>query len=285
MNEQPLVSVVIPCYNHAGYVKESIESVLGQSYKNFELIVVNDGSTDNSLEVIEALSNQHGFRVISQSNAGLTAAIDTGLKASSGKYFVSFDSDDIMLPDRLALQVQHMEASPGVGCCGANFEYISADGRRVGGAPRRTKAIYKFRDVFENPHVWVGAGTSMYRSAAIDQAGGFDLDISIQDFQMELKVTYIGYDISFIEDVVSLYRRHDENMSSNYKKNFYVYLKTLERYKDEKGYLKAKRNIVHGALKKAVVEDKDFAKELFRMLPIRAWNIKTFRRLKYYIFK
>jgi len=105
MPESGLVSAIIPCYNQAHFLHEAIESVLAQSYPNFEIILVNDGSTDSTADVVRRYSP---VRYVYQENAGLSSARNTGLKKSRGEYVVFLDADDRLLPE--ALQV-------GVDCC------------------------------------------------------------------------------------------------------------------------------------------------------------------------
>lgn len=285
MSSSPLVSVVVPCFNHAAYIEASICSILDQDYDAIELIVVNDGSTDGSLAVITRLQRQHGFCVIDQQNQGLTRAVNAGFLRATGEFFMSFDADDIMLPDRLRKQVDYLARHPSVGCCGANFSFIDADGNALSGAPFKRAARYRFKDIFEHEEIWLGAPTSLYRRQAIVDAGGYDLDNKIQDYPMELQVAHAGYGLDVIEDVVTLYRRHGSNMSLNYKSNFPYYLMAIDKYKNEPGYNKARRAVIHGALKRAVIEDKPFAKKLFSLLPMYTWNTKTIKRFRYYLTK
>src|SRR5215208_5142350 len=98
MNHCPTISVIIPCYNGAGFLSEAIESVLAQRYPDLETIVVDDGSTDNSLAIAAQYPE---IRSISQRNAGVAAARNTGLRYSAGEYIVFLDQDDRLLPDAL----------------------------------------------------------------------------------------------------------------------------------------------------------------------------------------
>lgn len=281
----PIVSVVVPCYNHERYLETALRSILDQDASGVELIVVNDGSQDGSLDLMTRMSREYGFIVMDQPNGGLAAAVDAGFRRSTGTFFITCDADDVMLPGRISRQVGFMLEHPDIGCCGANFEYIDTSGQPMEGAPRKEFGIYKFKELFETDGLWLGAGTTIYRRDAMIKAGGYDTSIKIQDLQMELKVAYAGYNVAIIEDMVTLYRRHDSNMSSNYKANFYVCMKAIEPYSAEPGYLKALRSLVNGALKKAVIEDKPFARALFSLLPLNAWDRKTFSRFRRYLFR
>ncbi len=283
-NDLPLVSVIIPCYNHGRYLNSSIASVLAQDYPRIELIVVNDGSQDDSLEIMRSLQASHGFLVIDQPNGGVTLASEAGCKVASGEYVVIFDADDVMPPYRISKQVDFFESHPSVGCCGGNFVYIDSDGREIAGAPLKSFGIYSFNELFSIENIWVGGPTSMYRRKAMLEAGGFDLSLDIQDLQMELKIAHAGYDVAILEDMFSYYRRHSENKSSNYKENFYICLRLIDAYRQESGYRLARQALVNSALKRAVREDLAFAGVLFRRLPLRDWNRKTFKRFRKYLW-
>src|SRR3712207_4601210 len=107
--EKPLVSIVIPCYNQAHFLGEAIESVLAQTYPHFEVVVVDDGSTDNT----EAVAARYpGVRCIRQENQGLAAARNTGIRRSNGSYLVFLDADDRLLPNALEVGLKHLKEHP-----------------------------------------------------------------------------------------------------------------------------------------------------------------------------
>lgn len=125
---QPLVSVIIASYNHGPYIEQSIQSVLDQTYPNIELLVVDDGSTDDSVERIQRLQAAHGFDFRVQQNQGLTNTLNGAIARAKGSLIVPFGSDDIMKPDRIAIQVEYMDGKPEVGICAGNIELIDAEG-------------------------------------------------------------------------------------------------------------------------------------------------------------
>ena len=106
-----LVSVVVPAFDEEAFIAEALRSVLAQSYAPVEVIVVDDGSSDHTAEIAEA----HGARLVRQSHRGPAAARNVGLELASGAYWTIFDADDLMLPDRLAREVAHLETHPELG--------------------------------------------------------------------------------------------------------------------------------------------------------------------------
>src|ERR687885_1823430 len=120
-----LVTGVIPCYNQAHFLGEAIESVLAQSYTHFEIIVVDDGSTDNTSEVATRYPK---VRCIRQDNQGLAAARNAGLRVSEGTYLVFLDADDRLLPDALEVGLECLEAYPECAFVSGKLRRIAADG-------------------------------------------------------------------------------------------------------------------------------------------------------------
>ncbi|MBI2843636.1 MAG: glycosyltransferase [Armatimonadetes bacterium] len=133
---RPLVSVVMPVYNAEHYLREAMDSVLGQTFGDLELIVVDDGSADSSPKIIEQYQNRDSrVRPIHQENQGVASAINTGLRTATGKYIARLDSDDVAVKDRLAKQVDYMESHPETGVCGTRCSFFGDRGNFVGAAP------------------------------------------------------------------------------------------------------------------------------------------------------
>jgi glycosyltransferase involved in cell wall biosynthesis len=123
----PTVSVIIPTYNRASMVKEAIESVLEQSYQDFEIIVVDDGSTDNTREIVSGLSEKIIY--LFQENHGVSSARNHGIQQARGKYIAFLDSDDLFLPEKLEKQVACMENNPEVILSHTSYQRIDIDGK------------------------------------------------------------------------------------------------------------------------------------------------------------
>jgi glycosyltransferase involved in cell wall biosynthesis len=129
MSSQPIVSVVLPAYNAAPYIGAAIESILGQSLTDFELIVIDDGSRDRTGIVVDTYAKSDSrVRAYHQENCGLVATLNRGLDLAGGRYIARMDADDISLPQRLERQVAFMEAHPNIGICGSWVKTIGASG-------------------------------------------------------------------------------------------------------------------------------------------------------------
>lgn len=120
----PLVSVVMSVYNAEKYLKEAIDSILNQTYKNFEFIIINDGSNDKSLQIIEQYLDKRIVLINNDKNLKLVASLNKGLDLAKGKYIARMDADDISLPKRLEKQVDFMEHNLDVGICGTWLQHF-----------------------------------------------------------------------------------------------------------------------------------------------------------------
>jgi len=127
----PLVSVMMAVYNSEKYLREAIEGILNQTYTNFEFLIINDGSTDKSKDIILSYSDPRIIFMENDVNSGIVKSRNTCLENSKGKYIAILDSDDIALPIRLEKQVEFMEANPAYGMCGTYFKVINNKGKKL----------------------------------------------------------------------------------------------------------------------------------------------------------
>lgn len=281
--ELPLVTVVIASYNHAQYIEESIGSVLAQTYPNIELMVIDDGSSDDSVERIAVLQKQHGFYFKAQKNQGLSNTLNQAIALAKGSLIVPFGSDDVMFPERIALQVAHMATAPEAGICAGNIEKIDSQGRvrekqRICAARRMD-----FDAVFLNTEPGAPAPTLLFRREALERVGGFDPSIRLEDLYIELKITQAGYYIDVLQAVLAQYRVHDTNTYKNMRFMIDNVLATYACFSDHPRYLEVCNRFINSMLAKCARTDKELAWELFKRLPIRAWNIKTLRAFGRYL--
>ena len=174
-NPLPNVSVIIPTYQRAHLIRESIDSVLAQTFQDFEIIVVDDGSTDGTHEVVSGYRNQ--VRYIYQENSGPSTARNTGIKAAQGEFIAFQDSDDLWLPEKLALQVPLFDRDPDIGLVYCDMSYFRSDGPCDRPSSFKSHAPpasgYALRELFVN-------GTPMHTPTAIvkrqcfNEVGSFD---------------------------------------------------------------------------------------------------------------
>jgi glycosyltransferase involved in cell wall biosynthesis len=213
MKYQPLVSVVMPNYNNAKYVGISIVSVLEQTYKNIEIIVVDDGSTDNSLELIKSIEGQ--IKVISTTNNGSASARNLGIKSSSGSIIAFLDSDDIWDSQKIEKQVSILLKN--------ELDLVYCSGREFGERAdehvvHRAKFSGNCYPYFsKNPTVAIislGCSSAILKREVITKSGLFDEKFKgpAEDWDFFRRVCRYG-NVDFIDEELVWYRIHDRNIS------------------------------------------------------------------------
>lgn len=275
----PLVSVVISSYNHGPYIEASILSVLQQSYARVELLVVDDGSTDDSVERIRQLQAVHGFDFRIQENQGLSRTLNGLVERARGELIAPFGSDDIMLPDRLERQVAYLKDKPEVGICAGNVRYMDEQGALLTRQAWYPSRRLVFEDVLLNRKPGAPAPTLLFRREALQAVGGFDPSIRLEDVYIELMITRHGYCIDVMEDVLAHYRMHASNTYKNYAFMVEAMLATLSRFSDHPRYTEARNAYLNSMLLKTAGRDRALSRRLLRQLPLGAWNLKTLRAL------
>lgn len=261
--DAPLVSVVAPCFNAEKYLEEALRSIYEQDYPNFEVIIVDDGSTDNSYAMLEQLQKVHGFQLYRQQNQGVSAALNFGLQHARGDYVATPDLDDIMLPHSLSVRAAYLDQHPEVGCVGALVIYIDSEGQETKRQNGNRIRQLDFDYLLGNAYV-CGAPVSLYRMEALRAAGFYDPEIKVQDFQMTLRIASQGYQIHKLPVLVTRYRRHPDNLSRRYKVLLDADLRTIAPYQSHPAYERGRTELVNKALKYAVVADKRHAWQLLR---------------------
>ncbi len=228
----PLVSVIVPSYNHEKYVKDTIESILNQTYKNIELIVIDDGSKDNSPRILEELSKKHGFLFIHRPNKGLTATLNEALKLAKGKYICFCASDDMYLPHKIEKQVKFMEENPEYGMCHGNVKFLK-DERIIDNKKKPEKEI-DFEELLMRDPIF--AVTVMVRKEVFDKVGPYDESLYVDDWDMWLRIAFAGFRIGYIDDYLAIYRLHETNMTKNWRIIQEDVLKILNKWKSHPKY-------------------------------------------------
>ncbi|MFL5913406.1 MAG: glycosyltransferase family 2 protein [Gaiellaceae bacterium] len=197
----PRVGVVIPCFNHGRYLTETVESVLAQTFRELEVVVVDDGSTDDSAAVAEALCAAHADRVrlLRQPNAGHpSVARNNGIRATSSEYVLCLDADDQLPPDWMAACVAALDARPDAGVAYTDQQDFGATDRY------HVVAEYDFRaQAHKN---WFGI-CSLFRRAAWEAVGGWDARIALsEDWDFWIGCGYHGFPAIKVHGVAWLYR-------------------------------------------------------------------------------
>ena len=203
------VCVILPVYNGARYLAEAIESVLAQTWSDRSIVVVDDGSTDESAEIASGFPE---VRVIRQANAGVSAARNRALRETRSEYVVFLDSDDRLLPQALLVGVSLLDASPELGFVFGFNELIDASGQRFGRS-REPLAKADFLTLLAGEGL-VPPASAVFRRSALERVGGFDTRLRIaEDHELYLRIA-LEFPIHCHNQVVVQYRTHGANVST-----------------------------------------------------------------------
>jgi glycosyltransferase involved in cell wall biosynthesis len=212
---RPLASVVIPSYNSEHYLDEAIESALSQTYAPVETIVVDDGSSDGSVEIA---SRYAGITLIEQENCGPSAARNRGFAASRGEFIAFHDSDDVMTPDKLTVQVGHMLENPAVGCVLAEQELLVEKGAELPfwAEGTKVKTMMPSRPPELEDEPLVHPMTMVVRRETFERVGGFDESMrAAEDFDWMLRAAEEGIEIARLSGVLLRRRVHPASLTQN----------------------------------------------------------------------
>ena len=245
-SESPLVSVVIPCYNHQQFVHDSIQSVINQSYENIELIIIDDGSKDDSVvkirEMVESCANRFvRFEFRSRPNKGLSATLNEALEWCQGKYYSAIASDDQMLIRKIEIQVGYLESNDETVAVFGGVRLIDENNIELGEWLTEEQTC-SFEEIIMHEHK-LYAPTQMLRLDVVKGVDGYNSNVFIEDWYMWLKLSQNGK-IACISDVLALYRNHDNNSSNNFEKMHQGRIDVLDFFKEHLLYKRALKNII-----------------------------------------
>jgi len=223
------ISVVIPTYNRPALLRNSINSVLSQTYRDFELIVIDDCSSDNTPGVLEDFRDERLKVIRNSSNKGIAAVRNIGVTSSQGKYIAFLDDDDEWLPDKLEKQLKIMENGPeSLGCVYSGRLTIGPDGREVVSTsiPRyRNKVLNEL--LLEN---FITTSTVLIKISCFDKAGIFDEEIPYgEDYDMWIRIAE-DFEYDFAPEPLTKYRVHPSSITGNYTKVINGIEKILSKY-------------------------------------------------------
>lgn len=208
--QQPLVSVYITNYNYAKYIRTSIESVLNQTLQNFELLIIDDGSTDNSKDIIEEYRDQPGISIIYQQNKGLNVTNNIAMRASHGKYIMRLDADDFLEPQALETMSNVLESDPELGLVFPDYYYVDGNGEITG--EERRHDFEKEVSLYDQP---AHGACTMIRLEFLRDLGGYNESFTCQD-GYDLWIKFImHHKVTNVKQPLFSYRRHGQNLTTN----------------------------------------------------------------------
>lgn len=215
MSNRPIISVLLPTYNMAAYLGRAIDSILAQTYPHFELIVLDDGSTDYTADVLARYDDPRLIIQRNECNLGYIPTLNNGLKTARGTYIARQDADDISLPERFAAQVAYLQAHPDVGLLGSQIAYADRQGKLIETAqPLHDDALIMWDLLFGSA---MAHSSVMFRRALIEQVGDYDLQyLYAEDRELWLRMAQVC-SVRRLSDTLVYIFRSPEGVSRRYK--------------------------------------------------------------------
>jgi glycosyltransferase involved in cell wall biosynthesis len=211
MDNLPLISVLMPAYNAEKYIGEAIESVLNQTFTDFELLIINDGSTDKTEEIIRSFNDKRIRYIKNETNLKLIATLNKGIDLAQGRYIARIDADDMCMPKRFEEQVDFLEKHPNYALCGSWAYLMNSKSEKTG----RIKFIdnhnlLQISLLFSCPiiHPSVMARTEIFKQFKYSHTA-----LHIEDLDLWIRIVNAGFKIANIPHFLIKYRWHDANIS------------------------------------------------------------------------
>lgn len=215
----PMISVVMSVYNAEKYLKDSIESILNQTYRNFEFIIIDDGSSDNSLNIINGFREKDNrIIVVSRSNKGVVVSLNDGIKISRGKYIAIMDADDISLRNRLEKQLEYMEKNTDVSILATNVDIFG----NIGDEEKKyIEQAYNFTIRNDNDakaeilkYCCIAHDSVIMRKTYMDEIGYYNENFKrCEDYELWIRTISHGYKIRKLDEKLLKVRRHKDSKS------------------------------------------------------------------------
>tara|TARA_R110001583_G_scaffold192819_1_gene359887 strand:+ start:3881 stop:4795 length:915 start_codon:yes stop_codon:yes gene_type:complete len=289
-HNKPVISVVIPVYNAERYILEALRSVCDQTYQNLEIIVLDDGSTDRSKELIKSVEDER-IRLVSRENRGLIATLNEGISLSSGDYIARMDADDICLANRFARQLEYLQSQTKVGVVFTGIEYINANGdvmrKKVS---NETRTIESVELLFACPvcHPTAMFNMRVLAKSDIQYDPAFD---KTEDFELWTRLSNITQ-IGILSEALFQYRIHSESITS---KNSTEQRKTASKAIMKNLSLIDKKSVAnsigiiynnHQGLESAILTVKSLTKIFFLLSRInRGFSHRKYLSKSYYLMR
>ena len=231
----PLISVVIPAYNAEQFLDETLESVLSQTYENWECIIVNDGSTDNTESIAKKWCEKDArFRYFYKENSGASDTRNLGIKKARGEYIAFLDADDILTSDNLEVRINVL-IEQNVDLVATKLQHFTDKLPKVSKNNARQDVLYYAKEGLTQLMAFnkVTPSTVLCKKSVMDEVGGFTWHKKAEDLHCWLKVLFAGYKIYRIDETLLLYRLVENSMSSTDRNCSKEVFEIIYSFKDE----------------------------------------------------
>ena len=229
MNGSPLISIVIPTYNHAPMLQRALATVIEQTYQNWNAIVVNNFSTDNTLDVVAKFNDPRIQCVNFRNNGVIGASRNEGIKLATGEYVAFLDSDDTWFPTKIEKCVASLESGSDLVCHAEYWIDESGKSRLVAYGPSEAATHHNL--IYKGNRISTSA--TMVRATLLKEVNGFDTSpelISTEDYDLWIRLAAKSNKFAFIDEPLGEYHRHDNNVSANIEKHLAAELALLAKH-------------------------------------------------------
>jgi glycosyltransferase involved in cell wall biosynthesis len=238
-----LISVIIPCYNAQAYLAEAIDSALNQSHTHIEVLVIDDGSTDNSARIAKSYKNEVRLIYLHKENSGLSSARNLGIQRSSGPYIALLDADDRWEPHKLSRQIETFQTAPSCGMVFTDYSTFDSQGLRD---TRRNvdhhTGIVEYSQLLSRSN-FIYPSTVLIRRSVFDVCGNFDESLrSIEDYDMWLRIAQ-KFEVRGVREPLTTIRIHEHNMSGNLPVMLKYETKVVKKHRQNLSWLAYNRRI------------------------------------------
>ena len=286
------ISVIVTTYNRPEYLSETLDAIFSQTYRNFEVILIDDGSRENYVDIYKEKYPE--LILIKKKNAGLSAARNTGVEHSTGEWIAFCDDDDVWVVDKLERQVEAIDVDPNVGLIHGRIEYIDKNGKRQKPKSYVDTSYYKRRGnsfLKAIEMVLVKSPTPLIKRAVFDQAGGFNEKIKVgEDCEFYMKMAFYTRFL-YLDETLAKYRLHDLGQLSQKSEQYLLisafqlnFVKAKKRQMSLNTYLSALKSVVRVHLTELHNNKRKFnVKTFFHLLkitPFFIFDIKALRIIK-----
>jgi glycosyltransferase involved in cell wall biosynthesis len=230
MKEKPQVTVLMSVYNGEKYLREAIDSILGQTFKDFEYLIIDDGSTDSSSDIIRSYTDSRIRLIQNEKNIGLTRSLNKGLKLAKGEYIARMDADDISMPERLEKQVRFLDEHKNVALISSSVIFIDSCGKEVRRWDLATDSD-EIKSIFLRDQNQILHPFSMYKKRCVEKVGMYREEFEVaQDVDLWMRMIE-RYDIANVQEALGVYRIGRNSVTTGKWK--------LQRSKHHLGYIYA----------------------------------------------
>jgi glycosyltransferase involved in cell wall biosynthesis len=241
----PLISILLPVYNAEKYLKESIESILHQTYKNLELIIINDGSIDDSKNIIKSYNDQRIIYIENKNNKGLIHSLNEGIEISKGEYIARMDSDDISFPERIEYQLQFLIENPTIGIVGTHAVFFTESSDKPiknWNLDLKTNQPSEIRNTLKWENCIIHPSICMRKSIAKDLLYD-ETQKNYEDYDLWLRASAMNIEIGKINQPLLYYRVQPNSITQKMirNNNFYIQIAAVK-------YRFFKRSLLEGKL-------------------------------------